>query len=136
MSDNLSVLALALGARLLSLRSAIIPGDPVAKGRPRMSRTGRAYTPARTRQAESDLAVMLRVERGRESALDGPVVLVARFWRGSRRRLDIDNLSKLLLDSGTKAGLWLDDSQIVAHATLIGWDKAQPRTELVWGPMA
>lgn len=132
---DLVTLACALGADMTHLRTAELLGDPVAKGRPRVTRTGHAYTPARTAQAEQDLAWLLRAVRGSQRTLDGPVVVVARFWRGSRRG-DCDNYSKLLLDAGTKAGLWADDSQVVAHTTLLGLDRAQPRTEVVWGPVA
>lgn len=131
---DLDTFAVALGADAAHLRRAVVAGDPVAKGRPRVTKTGHAYTPERTRQAESDLAWMIRAVGGRGLMLLGPVVLVARFYRKTRRRGDCDNYSKLLLDAGTKAGLWGDDSQIVAHATLMAFDKEDPRTELVWGP--
>lgn len=133
---DLEQLAVSLGADEHGLRRCVVAGDPVPKGRPRVTKRGHAYTPQRTRQAESDLAWCLTVDRKGPRAPEGPMVLVARFWRQTRRRVDGDNCSKLVLDAGTKAGLWADDSQVVAHATLMELDRVRPRTELVWGPKA
>lgn len=55
-----------------------------------------------------------------------------RLFYDSRRRFDVDNRVKPILDALTKAGAWHDDSQvdlIVAARDRI--DKARPRAEIV-----
>jgi hypothetical protein len=50
------------------------------------------------------------------------------FALGSRRRIDVDNLEKLVLDAGNDGGLWLDDAQVTAKATGMTLDIENPRT--------
>ena len=54
------------------------------------------------------------VKRGRPGAapMVGPLAVVLTAFPPDRRRRDLDNLPKLVLDSLTAAGLWGDDSQI------------------------
>lgn len=44
--------------------------------------------------------------------LDGDLVVVVNLYPPDRRRRDIDNPIKALLDAMTHAGIWNDDSQI------------------------
>ena len=44
--------------------------------------------------------------------LDGDLVVVVNLYPPDRRRRDIDNPIKALLDAMTHAGIWRDDSQI------------------------
>jgi crossover junction endodeoxyribonuclease RusA len=44
--------------------------------------------------------------------LDGRLALTVWAWMPDRRKRDLDNLLKCLLDSCTKAGVWHDDNQI------------------------
>ena len=104
-------------------------GEPVAKGRPRSTRNGRIYTPAKTRKAQQSLAMVsapwaprapltcgLRVDLGfvfeprpswskkkKAAAIDGTLRHVI--------KPDIDNLIKLSMDSLTRL-FWVDDTQI------------------------
>jgi Holliday junction resolvase RusA-like endonuclease len=106
-------------------------GEPIPKGRPRVNtRTGHAYTPARTRQAESDLGWALRQQYGSgRPPLAGALAVTLRFWLARAGRVDVDNLSKLVLD-GANTILWDDDSQIWdLHAVVMGRD-GRPRTEI------
>ena len=52
--------------------------------------------------------------------LTGPLEFEAEVWLPDRRRRDIDNILKPLLDALTSAGVWEDDSQVkslkVVHA--------------------
>jgi len=106
---------------------AIIEGVPVAKGRPRMSSFGgfaRAYTPAKTRHAEEDLAFAVKGLWGKEP-LSVPlrVNIVFTFCHPKSaskkdrldtrhiKRPDADNLAKTVLDS-LNGVLWSDDSII------------------------
>jgi Holliday junction resolvase RusA-like endonuclease len=111
------------------MRRVVIPGDPVAKGRPRSSaRGGRVIvrTPERTRRAEAWVAACA-ADAAQTGPMVGPLVLRAVFSRVRPKRLrrksdprgavwaptkpDTDNYLKLLKD-GLKA-LWGDDAQVV-----------------------
>lgn len=111
-----------------------IPGPPVAKGRPRMTRQGRAYTPAKTRAAEGYMRHFIAAQAGQpllERALRVSVTAILPIpasWptrkreeasRGMLRptgRPDCDNLCKAVCDAANGL-LWRDDSQIV-HLTV------------------
>ena len=117
-----------------------IPGVPVAKGRPRMTRSGHAYTPQKTRDYEAWVRLCwlqtgqpmslqpLQVKLGfylpipksfrkkqRELALDG-ILLPA-------KKPDIDNLVKAILD-GLNGLAYQDDKQIVALEAAKGYGAA------------
>lgn len=109
-------------------------GNPIPMERPRVSR-GRAFTPTRTRAAVRSLAWDLRVARGMGADLRGPVALAVLFFRADRRRCDVDNLLKTVLDAGTEARLWLDDSLVRAVAARVAVDREAPRTAVAWCEM-
>jgi Holliday junction resolvase RusA-like endonuclease len=112
-----------------------LPGEPQGKLRPRFTRRGFAYTPAKTRVYEAALAGAARVAMGRQKPMDGPlIVLVGAFmrvpasWNGKKRdaalagaiaptgRPDWDNLAKVC--DALNGIVWIDDSQIVqGHVT-------------------
>ena len=113
----------------------IVPGRPVPKGRPRMTRTGRVYTPAATRAYE-DLVAAAWMEGGRRRLPDNrPFALYCEFvfarpashYRTKARvvrdtapvlpREDGDNLCKGILDS--LQGLAFADDRLCGeiHAT-------------------
>lgn len=103
-----------------------IPGEPVAKQRPRAGRGGHFYTPAKTREAEAAIGWIVAAKR-RAPLEEGPLCLQARFY--CRRAKDTDNMLKLLSDS-LNGIVWKDDRQVVqVHACR--YDKAaRPRTEI------
>ena len=87
----------------------IVPGVPVPCGRPRSTLAGHVYMPERTRQYE-------RLVRRMTAAVfsepfEGPVSLNATFLLPDRRRRDIDNLTKSVLD-GMNGIAFVDDSQV------------------------
>ena len=107
-----------------------VPGEPGTKGRPRMTRTGRAYTPKETVEAErrvidalieTDPTVVVEDDR-----FEYEVVL--RFYSQGGRRRDIDNMAKLVLDA-LNHRVWADDAQVVRMEA----EKVHgpPRTEVV-----
>lgn len=109
-------------------------GEPIPKARARFSKNGGpTYTPPRTVKAEKDLAWVLK-SHVTPRPLVGPLALVAIFYRSDQRVLDADNLLKLLKDSGNRAGIWHDDSQIVACAALLDLDANHPRTVVAIAP--
>jgi len=116
--------------------SMIIPGQPVAKGRARITTVGgfaRAYTPAKTRSYENIVrshAQQIMALRGLEP-LEGPVALVLEAhlqipasWSKKKTaeaiagsivptsRPDLDNYIKAALD-GLNEVVFKDDSQVV-----------------------
>lgn len=106
-----------------------LPGKPAAKGRPRFTKTGRAYTDAKTRAAEQSILAAWLVQEGSRPAHAGPISIriLAVFeppqsWPKWRRDLalageiphttkpDFDNLAKVI--DGLNGRAWVDDSQI------------------------
>lgn len=111
-----------------------IPGQPVAKGRPKFSSAGgfvKAYTPAKTREYEGRIAALAtRAMAGREpSARPIEVLLELRMeipasWTKAKRlaaslgtvratkKPDADNVLKGVKDA-CNGIVWVDDSQVV-----------------------
>ena len=101
----------------------IVEGRPKPKGRPRMTRRGRVYTPIETIQAEE---TYIEAVDGRWKAFDGPVSVTISFskdqtyvkitsaegWKSSLRG-DLDNYIKLALDGIQRSGLITNDKQVV-----------------------
>lgn len=109
----------------------IVPGDPVPKGRPRFTRQGRTYTPAKTKSYEEQVATLARKAMNGAEPLDTPVSVrvIALFaipasYSKTRRqacldgterhikRPDLDNVVKAITD-GMNGVVYKDDSQIV-----------------------
>lgn len=100
-----------------------IPVSPVAKGRPRATKTGRVYTPAKTKQYEEAVAAAAAVSWGVRPVLDGPLEMKIFFMMPRRKsdkgediiphfqRPDLDNLEKALLDA-LNGIVFHDDAQV------------------------
>lgn len=110
----------------------VVPGDPVAKARPRLAAKGHVYTPARTVRAEERLLQYLKAAYPRLVPVEGPVSVSMDFYAGTHRRVDLDNFQKLALDALNHRA-YVDDSQVVEiHARKYTGAKF-PRTEVtVW----
>ncbi len=105
----------------------VIPGQPVAKGRPRFDRRGHAYTPEKTVRWEHRAAAIIRAAIG-SPMYDQPLKLqVTAFFQRPQRLLtrnaspnrihhtskpDADNIGKIVADALTMAGVVRDDSVI------------------------
>ena len=106
-----------------------IPGEPVAKGRPRMTRTGHAYTPSKTRSYDGKLALFGSQKMAGKSPLESPlhvdlmvVLPIPASWSQRKKseavacrilpsgRKDLDNFVKTL--DGLNGIVWKDDGQI------------------------
>jgi crossover junction endodeoxyribonuclease RusA len=108
----------------------VVDGPPVPKARPRRSTHGGVFTPAATTAAETDIRWQLRAAGARP--LPGDVAMQMRFFTATRRRVDIDNLEKLVMDA-CNGFAYDDDKQVVEkHSYLTRGDK-RPRTEVrIW----
>lgn len=100
-----------------------VPGKPIPKKRPRVTRNG-VYTPHETTAFEQSVTVAATQAMRGKQLLDQDVALVAMFERTDRIRCDIDNLVKAVTDAiqSTRASkshmgrigpVLRDDSQIV-----------------------
>lgn len=95
--------------------------EPVAKGRPKFTKAGFAFTPKKTREAESTLKYLMK-SKWKNEPLENPVRLELVFSitkpKSAKKRQypsvkpDIDNLIKLVTDAGNEI-LWRDDNLIV-----------------------
>ena len=106
-----------------------VPGEPVAKGRPRMTRAGHAYTPAKTRCYEGKMAIFGSQAMTGKPALESPlhvdlliILPIPSSWSRRKKsealgcrllpagRKDLDNFVKTL--DGLNGIVWKDDGQI------------------------
>lgn len=108
-----------------------VPGTPVAKGRPRVTRNGIAFTPKKTRDYEADIRQLARLKMGAKEPFSGPlwVSVSAKFlppqswpkWKRAKvtshgvfismtTKPDIDNLAKVI--DALNGIVWQDDAQI------------------------
>ena len=99
--------------------SATFMGRPVPKGRPRLGRRGRVFTPEKTLMAEAI------IHQGWDGPrYENPVKMTVHFYvdkttvtvepydvTPSKLRGDIDNYLKLLMD-GLNGAAWVDDKQV------------------------
>lgn len=93
---------------------------PVAKGRPRFSKRGFAYTPDKTRRFENEITSLLKTQY-KDHPLVGPLKLALAFYFKKPKKSknpywhivkpDNDNLIKAICDSANGI-LWVDDSQV------------------------
>jgi len=104
-----------------------IPGRPVPKGRPRVVR-GRAYTPAKTKQAEEKIA-WCALEKGIKPYKTGYVKVVCEFYFKGKGHGDLDNLLKLVCDSGNGI-FYKDDRQIIWLRGAIFLHQEEEKTEI------
>lgn len=65
----------------------------------------------------------------RGKIVDKDLYVVVKLFFKTKRKFDIDNANKILLDSLTGI-VWKDDSQIQEMLIIKGYDKENPRIEL------
>ena len=89
--------------------SFTILGDPVPAPRPRVTEHG-TYMPKEYVAHKDGLGWRFKERVKRPEP--GPLVVTLEFHRKNRRKVDLDNLEKTILDAGNGI-LWKDDSQIM-----------------------
>jgi Holliday junction resolvase RusA-like endonuclease len=104
-----------------------ILADPRAKGRPRSTKNGGTYTPPATRAAEKTVRKKVKAAMDGRQPTAAPVLVELAFHCGTARRVDLDNLAKLALDSANGIA-FVDDAQIVELRATKAIDRARPRT--------
>lgn len=124
-----------------------IPGEPVAKARPRVTRAGITYTPAKTVNYETLVKELFHVAYPDHRPLDVPVKMlieayftIPASWSKKKKqqalggairptkRPDWDNLGKLVSDA-LNGLAYRDDAQIV-EATAAKYYSDRPRVEI------
>jgi len=94
-----------------------IDGEPASKERARVTPRG-TYTPAKTVAAEQKIAWLFRAAaRGWKVDKDSHFTVTCVFTCGTKRRRDIDNMLKLILD-GLNGVCWADDNQVTEIAAI------------------
>ena len=113
-----------------------IPGEPVAKARPRATRTGHIYTPSKTKHQEAEIALAW-VRKYGDTKTEKPVSIEITFFmkkslkskdRYVQKRPDIDNLIKTVLD-GLNNVAYKDDKQVYCIKAVKQW--GEPSTKVM-----
>lgn len=127
-----------------------IPGEPVAKGRPRFTRTGRSYNPPKTAKYENLVRLTFDQNYPDWKPLEGGVDLsiratfpVPKAWSKKKyiaaiqhmiakiTKPDLDNLIKSVSD-GLNEVAWKDDAQIYHLEAWKGYGE-KPGVEVMIG---
>lgn len=102
-----------------------IPGDPVAKGRPRVFH-GHGVTPRKTVLTENRIYTAFTTKYPDTKPLTGPIRIDCTFYMRRQGKPDWDNLAKLATDA-LNGVAYVDDAQIVsAHVEKIMPDRRVP----------
>ena len=122
-----------------------VPGEPVGKGRPRMTKTGHAYTPARTREYEARMREAYQTD-AHGFVFEGPVrVIINAYFAIPKstpqykvdmmmsddirpvKKPDLDNIVKTI--DALNGVAWHDDAAVVEIEARKFYD-IHPRVEI------
>ena len=120
---------------------------PKPKGRPRVTRSGHAFTPKATREYEKLIVSEWNIQHGKATPIENPIAVRVMFYmpipkatsNKARKRMaaglevpakkpDIDNLLKAVLDA-LNGNAYHDDNQIVEISAKKLYS-TEPRTEV------
>jgi Holliday junction resolvase RusA-like endonuclease len=104
-----------------------VEGQPYSKARPRVTGKG-TYTPKVQRINAEALAWEFRLAVKEPFLANVEIELT--FYRGNRQRIDLDNLTKQVLDAANTIA-WNDDSQVTSILARLHYDGERPRTIIV-----
>ncbi|WNI20322.1 RusA family crossover junction endodeoxyribonuclease [Actinacidiphila sp. ITFR-21] len=125
--ERARLLAAALAPGAGDVLSLVWGGEPPSKTRPRFA-DGRTYKDPADEAAEAKTGWNLR--RLFRQPWTGNLAVGLVFFRSDRRRIDVDNMIKHVLDAGNGIG-WVDDHQVTALYGVAELDAQFPRTLLV-----
>lgn len=114
-----------------------ILGKPVPKQRPRFDRrSGRTFTPAKTRRYEAHVAGVAnlaarRMGAGHRGFFKARIRAVVEVYFPDRRRRDVDNVAKSVLDGIQRGQLIADDLQVDELTVRRHLDRENPRVEVL-----
>ena len=100
----------------------VIDGQPLPKARPCVT-NGQAYTPQKTREWERQIGWAARAAH--VEPLAGDLHVGLQFRRKGKRRADIDNMTKAVLD-GLNGIAFADDKQIVELCAFVTYGSDTP----------
>lgn len=125
--ERARLLAAVLAPGAEDVKSLVWGGEPPSKSRPRFAE-GRTYKDPADEAAEAKTGWNLR--RLFRQPWTGNLAVGLVFFRPDRRRIDVDNMIKHVLDAGNGIG-WVDDHQVTALYGVAELDAQFPRTLLV-----
>ena len=108
-----------------------IPGKPQPKERARRGKNGQWYTPFSTRIYEAKVVTMAK--RAHVRSVIGPVEVSLDVYFPDKRRRDLDNVLKAVMDA-LNGVAYQDDSQIVRLKVVRLVDRDNPRVEVTINP--
>ena len=107
----------------------IVYGNPLPKQSYRHSKHG-GYTPKRIKDWQTKIGwVAKECTRPEERLTAGDVTVWLHFYRSDKRRVDLDNLSKAVLDA-LNGIIWHDDKQVTTLHITKEYDRENPRVEI------
>ena len=125
-----------------------VPGEPVAKGRPRFTGTGRSYTPAKTKKFENLVRLAYSMQYPDRDPAEGAIELTVRAyfsipksWSKKKQaeaateqmkkisKPDLDNCLKAVQD-GLNGVAWKDDAQVADTHTSKRYS-TRPRVDII-----
>lgn len=115
------------------IQEMFLPFDPVPKGRPRFTRTGHAYTPAKTAKYEKEIAEYYASNEGTlfENAIRVKIIFAMPIPKSFSKKIrlkiatgeynhtkkpDVDNMAKAVLDALN--GVAYTDDSLITHLTV------------------
>jgi Holliday junction resolvase RusA-like endonuclease len=132
------------GRTVAKILTFVLPGVPVPKGRPRMTKRGHVFTPKKTVSYERSIALAAQAAKSKLAGgqlFDGPVMVtihchfgMPKSWSRKRKEAmlyephiqlpDLDNLVKSVLDGLNQTfGIWDDDKQVAAVTATKHWSE-------------
>lgn len=102
----------------------LVPGNPLPKQSVRFTRRG-SYTPERIRVWEEVVALKALEAMGRYGPFEFPIKATLVFLRDNKRRVDLGNLEKPVLDALNQI-CYLDDSQVKELHLYLSYNKQHP----------
>ena len=128
------------------IREFVIPGEPMAKQRPRFTRAGRTYTPAKTTNYENLVKVVYQEKYLGQDLLEGSLSAEIKAYckppKTSKKKLtdmlngtirptkkpDCDNVAKIILDALNNIAY--DDDKNIVNLKVEKYFSDIPRVEV------